>query len=188
MKNWPFDPLSPFCADLVAIDPPSDYENYSKKGESKGPRGQYECMSDEEIAGLPVGDLMGANSWLFLWGTAPKLPTNIQWMQRWGVEYCTFVVWRKVFKSGKPAMGCGYVARTMAEIVLIGKVGRPKRRKPIEGLFDGVRREHSRKPEEFYQRVDAFAPTHYRKADIFSRQSRPGWITWGKEATKFDAA
>lgn len=25
-----------------------------------------------------------------------------------------------------------------------------------------------------------------RRADVFSRQTRPGWESWGDEATKFD--
>ena len=42
--------------------------------------------------------------------------------------------------------------------------------------FDGLARQHSRKPEEAYDLVDALLPSHARKADIFSRQVRPGWI------------
>lgn len=185
--NWPFDPLTPFCADVITVDPPSDFENYSAAGETKGPRAQYATMSDDEIAALPIGDLASGDAWLFLWATAPKLPTNLHWLEKWGFKFVTMIVWHKVTASGKNAVGCGYVARSMQEPVLIGKVGSPPIRKPLDGVLRGVRREHSRKPEEFYAAIDRFADPHARKVDLFARQSRPGWTTWGNEAAKFDA-
>ena len=52
-------------------------------------------------------------------------------------------------------------------------------------VCDGVAREHSRKPEEFYDLCDRVMP-HARRADVFGRQSRPGWHVSGNERTKFD--
>ena len=181
-----FDPLPLFCADLMVVDPPSDFDNYSTKGEAKGPRAQYETMSNDAIAALPVGHLAGSHCWLLLWGTAPKLNVNIRWLEGWGFKYVTELVWDKRHKSGKKARGTGYVARNRHESVLIGKIGEPLYRKPFDSLFEGVRREHSRKPDEFYAAADRFVPAHYRKLDLFARQSRPGWTTWGREASKFD--
>ena len=53
--------------------------------------------------------------------------------------------------------------------------------------LDGLARQHSRKPEEAYDLVDALLPSHARKADIFSRQVRPGWDSWGDQVDKFEA-
>lgn len=190
----PFDPLRQFSYDLLAVDPPWLFDLRSDKGEEKSAQAQYGCMTDEEILALPVGHLVGANSWIFLWATAPKLPLAIDCLKAWGFVYKTNLAWRKVFESGASAMGTGYVARSMHEIVLVGAIGRPARTAAIESvfetaMFDGVRREHSRKPEEFYRLIDeAFAPEHYRRADVFARQSRPGWETFGNESTKFDVA
>ena len=47
-------------------------------------------------------------------------------------------------------------------------------------------REHSRKPDEFYRRVERFCDGP--RLDLFARASRPSWDTWGNEATKFDPA
>ena len=47
-------------------------------------------------------------------------------------------------------------------------------------------RDHSRKPEEFYRRVERYVGGHGPFLDLFGRQSRPGWTVWGDEATKFD--
>lgn len=184
--DWPFSPLPMFGFDAVVVDPPWDYDLYSAKGQGKSQHAHYDVMSDEEILNLPVGLLVGADSWLLLWTVAPKLPLGVKCLDAWGFRYVTTVAWRKVFVSGKPAMGPGYVARTLHENVLVGAAGRPQHRKALPSLFEGVRREHSRKPDEFYALIDGFLPAHYRRADIFSRQSRPGWSGWGREATKFD--
>jgi N6-adenosine-specific RNA methylase IME4 len=54
-------------------------------------------------------------------------------------------------------------------------------------LFDGVAREHSRKPEEFYRLV-VERTLGLDRCSLFSRETRPGWDGWGNEATKFDEA
>ena len=55
-----------------------------------------------------------------------------------------------------------------------------------DAVIDGFAREHSRKPDEAYSLLEALTPGA-RRADIFSRQSREGWASWGNQATKFDA-
>lgn len=180
-----FAPLYPFCADLIVIDPPWEYELFSAKGQAKSAQAHYDCMPDDEIRSMPVLQLASRDCWIFLWATAPKLDFCVGVMRHWGFRYVSFTCWRKVTRNGKRAIGPGYIVRSEAEIVLIGAIGEPARTKPLDGIFDGERREHSRKPETFYERVERFAP-RARKVDIFGRQSRPGWLVWGKEATKFD--
>jgi N6-adenosine-specific RNA methylase IME4 len=46
-------------------------------------------------------------------------------------------------------------------------------------------REHSRKPVQFYERVEAFCSGP--RLELFGRESRVGWTVYGDEATKFDA-
>ena len=46
------------------------------------------------------------------------------------------------------------------------------------------RREHSRKPDGIHERIERLVAGPY--CELFARQSRPGWDTWGNEATKFD--
>jgi len=45
-------------------------------------------------------------------------------------------------------------------------------------------REHSRKPEEAYARVQRYCAGPY--LDLFARETRDGWDAWGDERTKFD--
>jgi len=49
--------------------------------------------------------------------------------------------------------------------------------------LSGIRREHSRKPEEFYALVDQLCPGS--KVELFSRQERQGWQVFGTETDKF---
>ena len=191
MTDWPFGALLPFCADLIECDPPWAYALRSPKGEGKSAQAHYECMPLDAIKALPVNQLARRDCWLFLWATAPMLPQALNVMGAWGFTYKTRLAWRKMTKPGKNGepgkvrTGPGYIVRTQHEDVLIGCVGEPHYAKALPSLIDGVAREHSRKPEEFYSLVEAFAPRAYRAA-LFSRQSRPGWQTWGNETTKFD--
>lgn len=184
--EWPFGDLCPFSFDLIVADPPWLFELRSSKGEAKSPQKQYSCMAMDEIKRLPVGHLVGFNSWLLLWATAPLLPRAIETMEAWGFEYRTTIAWRKTTASGKVRVGPGYIARSMHENILVGAIGRPDYSRALPSIFDGLAREHSRKPDEFFSLVEAFAPAA-RRLDLFSRQARPGWAAWGNEVAKFDA-
>jgi N6-adenosine-specific RNA methylase IME4 len=186
---WPFDPLRPFCADIIVADPPWQFELRSAKGERKSAQAHYACMSLPEIEAMPVGMLARRDCWLFLWATAPMLPDALATMRAWGFRYVSRTSWRKTTESGKTRMGPGYIVRTMHEDILIGRIGEPTRRRPMPSLFSGVAREHSRKPDEFYALLETFAEPTAFKLDLFGRETkdaRLGWSTWGDERTKFD--
>lgn len=180
-----FDDLPLFGFDLVVADPPWHFDLYSEQGDDKSPQKHYETMHIEAIKTMRVGDLVGANSWLMLWTSAPALDQGFEVLKAWGFRYVSRFSWRKTTALGKKRMGPGYVVRTLHEDILIGAVGRPRCCGALPSLFDGVAREHSRKPEEFYSMVERFAPDA-RRLDLFARQSRAGWTTHGHEARKFD--
>lgn len=50
-------------------------------------------------------------------------------------------------------------------------------------ILEGPLREHSRKPDEFYHMVNDLCPG--KKIDIFAREQREGWETYGNEPEKF---
>jgi hypothetical protein len=85
----------------------------------------------------------------------------------------------------QPGIGTGYRVRTMHEPILVCTVGKPQH-KPFPSTFDGIAREHSRKPDEFYDLVLSHTPQAIGRADLFSRQTRPGFEGWGNEHGKFD--
>lgn len=184
--EWAFGRLAPASFDLIAVDPPWDFKTRSDTRQHKGIRAQYRTLSPEAIASaFPVGELAERHCLCLCWGTWPLIDRQIETVKAWGFRFQTVKVWAKVFASGKPAVGLGFRVRSMCEPVIVATRGSPKHR-PFKGLFPGVRREHSRKPDSFYDQVDACCPDLIWRADLFARQSRPGWNTWGDQATKFD--
>lgn len=185
--NWQFGHLKMFGYDVIVADVPADFALYCKEtGGEKSMHAHYETMTLDEIRALRVGDLARGDCLLLLWGCGWMRPSDRESiMTAWGFVYKSELAWRKVTKNGKPSMGPGYRVRTMHEPIYLGTIGNPQH-KPFKSLFDGVRREHSRKPEEFYRMVERAAPNAFR-VDLFSRQPRAGWDTWGNEANKFEA-
>jgi N6-adenosine-specific RNA methylase IME4 len=59
-----------------------------------------------------------------------------------------------------------------------GRFGGQQRHAAFPSIFDGLAREHSRKPDEFYRIVLEKTPDIDR-CDLFSRETRPGFDAWG---------
>lgn len=51
-------------------------------------------------------------------------------------------------------------------------------------LIIDTRREHSRKPDEIYKRIEQLAAGPY--LELFGRTTRPGWDAWGDQVGLFD--
>ena len=187
MIAWPFDPLPMFGFDVVMADMPWPWMAYSEKGLAKSPEAHYATMKFEDIAALPVGDLLAPGGVLFLWCTWPLIHRQTQMPKRWGLEIKTGGVWAKRTESGKLRWGTGYLLRSVCEPFVIATLKNSGFRGPSEtNLIDGLAREHSRKPDEAYQLIERILPDA-RRADLFARESRPGWTPFGFEATKFDS-
>jgi len=182
---WPFGGLVPQAYDLIMADPPWHFELYSEKGEEKSPQAQYATMSLDEIAALPVADLAAPDCLLWLWSTAPLLDQQIAIARRWGFAFKTSGVWVKTTVHGKLAFGTGYVLRSAHEPFIIATRGEPQTTRSVRSVVMGQAREHSRKPDEAYAAADLLMP-RARRADLFSRETRYGWESWGNEAGKFD--
>jgi N6-adenosine-specific RNA methylase IME4 len=185
--NWPFDPLRMLSCDVIVADPPWDFENYSAAGTKKGPDPHYEVMSLLDICALPVGQLARGDCLLLLWTTGWAMATMQAHtvVQAWGFRPVSEMIWRKKTVNDKVRIGTGYRVRTMHEPILVCTVGNPQH-KPFPSIFNGIAREHSRKPDAFYELVRVSTPSALHRADLFSRETRPGFIGWGKEAGKFD--
>lgn len=185
--SWFFAPLLPLHYELMVIDPPWRLRLRSAKGVKKSAEAHYPTMPDDEILALPVGQLASMNCLLYCWATAPKLPLAIRCVQTWGFTYRSFLVWRKTTERGKIRMGTGYRVRTTGELVVVATLGNPKQSWVPRTVFDGVAREHSRKPEEFYAICDRVMP-HARRADVFARERRAGWHSFGNQVDLFQEA
>jgi N6-adenosine-specific RNA methylase IME4 len=175
----------------VVADPPWRFATWSETRQTRAAANHYDVMSLDAIKALPVSDLAYKDCVLLLWASNPMLPHALDVMRAWGFRYSTVAfTWAKTTKktdeSWTPAyhMGLGYWTRQNAELCLLGVRGKPKRiGKGVRQLIVAPRREHSRKPEMFFDRVTDLVPGPY--CELFSRQSRAGWATWGNEQEKF---
>jgi len=184
---WQFGPLAMFGYTVIVADPPWDFENYSDAGTLKGADPHYSVMQLAQIKALRVGDLARGDCLLLLWTTGWAMATGQaqEVAHAWGFNPISEMVWLKRTASGKARMGTGYRVRTMHEPILVCTVGKPQHR-PFPSSFDGIAREHSRKPEEFYAIVQRHTPGAFR-CDLFARESHDGFDAWGDEVSKFDA-
>lgn len=184
---WPFGDLPPLSFDVIVADPPWRFRTWGEHNQAKSASRHYSLMTTPDILALPVGRLAQRDCLLLLWATAPMLPQALDVMRSWGFIYKSNIVWRKTTALGKSRMGTGYWARSMHEQVLIGCLGKPGKFKAFPSHFDGIAREHSRKPEEFFRLVEHHT-IGARRLDLFSREKRVGWSNFGDESEKFGAA
>jgi len=170
---------------VILADPPWNHSSWEGGGD-RHPSRHYDVMSVEEIASLPVSGLAGEDCALFLWGCYPLIPEALMIVEAWGFDYRTVAfTWVKTNPvSGNLFIGCGSWTRANPEPCLLGIKGRPKRKDAgIPQLIVSPRREHSRKPEEAYHRIETLLDGPY--LELFARTERPGWDAWGDEVGKF---
>jgi N6-adenosine-specific RNA methylase IME4 len=187
--------------DLIAADPPWSFKAFSERGMARAPERHYRTQPLDWIAGLPVADIAARNCHLMMWITGPMLVTgaHLPVMKAWGFNPSSIAfVWVKINKKAAQGrffppvserdffMSLGHTTRQNAEYVVLGRRGRPRRYdKAIHQLIVAPRREHSRKPDEFYERAERYAGIGARKVDLFGREQRTGWTVAGDEANKF---
>lgn len=185
-QPWPFGFLQPLAFDVIMADPPWTFKTRSEKGITiKGAGGQYSTMTFADICALPVRDLAAPNCLLFLWATNPMLPQAFDVMKAWGFEFKTAGHWVKRTRHGRLGFGTGYILRSAGEPFLIGTRGTVRTSRSVRSVIEGPVREHSRKPDQAYVAAQMLVPGATR-ADLFSRETRAGWTSWGAESTKFD--
>lgn len=173
----------------ILVDPPWRFDLYSTKGEAKSPQAHYATMTLERIAALPVRTLAHPGGCaLVMWTTAPILGASIDVLRAWGFRYSSAGAWAKRSSADKGwAFGTGYRYRSAAEFWLLGLIGAPKQRvRNVRNLIVAPVREHSRKPAAMHETIERQWPGPY--LELFARERRPGWTTWGNEVGKFGGA
>ncbi len=186
MPGWPWGDLEPHAYDLIMIDPPWRFEFRSDEGEGKSAQAHYRTMELDEIKALPVRLLAKPDCLLWLWATAPMLPQQLEVLDAWGFAYKSEGVWVKTTVNDKLSFGIGYYFRGAHEPIILAGVGSPQVTHGVRSVVMGLAREHSRKPDSAYTAAEQLMPGA-RRADLFSRQRRKGWDSWGDQAGKFDA-
>lgn len=186
----------------ILADPPWAFRTFS--GENMTPHrcaeDHYRTMTLEELKALPVGDVAAPDCALFMWVVGSHLMESIELARAWGFTFKTDAFyWAKQRLVGadqidlftndiaEPRMGFGYWTRKQVEPCWLFTRGSPKRlSKGVRQLIIEPRREHSRKPDAQYERIEALVDGP--RLELFARQQHLGWSVWGNQTDKFEAA
>lgn len=198
----------------IYADPPWRFRDRCASGK-RGVEFKYQTMTLEQIRELPVSLIACRDATLHLWVPASMTPTGIRVLEEWGFQFQTVsFVWVKLLKKksfkvsidNKPApgrpgrlssdvrvrdlqrflkMGMGNWTRNEAEIVLMGRRGKPKRssasvRQVVLAPWRNADEPHSAKPKEVRERILHLGPDGPR-IELFARDEGRGWDAWGDE-------
>ncbi len=172
----------------IYADPPWQFQNRTGKVAPENKRlNRYETMTLDEIKRLPVANVTAEKCHLYLWIPNALLPQGLEVMEAWGFEYKTNIIWEKVRRDGMPdGRGVGFYFRNVTEILLFGIKGGNNRTldpgRSQVNLIRAIKREHSRKPDEFVPLIQRCSPGPY--LELFARGNREGWDMWGNQATE----
>ena len=159
--------------DLIYADPPWQYD--FAETDNRKIENHYETMTSDDIKNMTVPS--SENCLLLLWATAPKLKEALEVIDSWGFEYKTHAIWNKEI------IGMGYWFRGQHELLLVATKGNfspPQPGDRVSSIFSEKRQQHSRKPEIIYEYIEKTF-SEAKKLELFSRQKREGWSSYGNE-------
>lgn len=190
---------------VIMADPPWSFRSWVANANPESDRGadrHYRTMKLDEIMAMPVKSIAAPNAHLFLWITGPFLMKAAEIMRAWGFKYSsTGFVWMKLKRKAGTQyelitlaeladylhFGMGHTTRKNVEFCLLGRRGNAKRvAKNVQEPIITPVREHSRKPDEAFERAMKYAAGPY--LELFSREDREGWTTWGNETGKLNGS
>lgn len=173
----------------ILADPPWQFSNRTGKMAPEHKRlARYPTMKVQDIMELPISQIVNQTAHLYLWVPNALVADGLDVMRRWGFTYKTNIIWYKIRKDGGPdRRGVGFYFRNVTEMVLFGVRGKnartlqPGRTQP--NIIVSRKREHSRKPDEFYGVIESCSPGPY--LELFARGEREKWQQWGNEVKNY---
>ncbi|PRY57152.1 N6-adenosine-specific RNA methylase IME4 [Knoellia remsis] len=169
----------------ILADPPWRFTNRTGKVAPEHRRlDRYSTMTLAAIKDIDVAGVAAKDAHLYLWVPNALLPDGLAVMEAWGFRYVSNVVWAKRRKDGGPdGRGVGFYFRNVTELLLFGVRGSMRTLPPARrqvNMIETRKREHSRKPDEQYELIEACSPGPH--LELFARYPRKGWSVWGDEA------
>lgn len=171
----------------ILADPPWQFANRTGKMAPEHKRlNRYQTLSLQEICEIPVHLAADQPAHLYLWVPNALLPDGLEVMRAWGFTYKTNIVWHKVRKDGEPdGRGVGFYFRNTTEMVLFGIRGsmrtlHPGRRQV--NIIKSQKQEHSRKPDELYELIEACSLGPY--LELFARGTHTRLAGLGQSSRK----
>lgn len=177
------------CGTILA-DPPWQFANRTGKMAPEHKRlNRYGTLTLPEILEIPVPAACAENAHLYLWVPNALLREGLDVMDAWGFNYKTNLVWHKVRKDGGPdGRGVGFYFRNTTELVLFGTRGRLRTSEAGRtqvNIIKSRKREHSRKPDELYEIIEACSPGPY--LEMFARgRFTEKWHVWGNQSEDYE--
>lgn len=172
----------------IVVDPPWPMKK-SDVYKDPDPEMDYPVMSISEIKSLPVYRLVdpfhGAH--VYLWTTHRFLPEAFKVLEAWNCHYHVCLTWIKSggFTPFSFQFTTEFVLFSFAKGKYSGSAP-PLLKQALRTDFHGRRREHSRKPDEFYDLVRQVSPEP--RIDLFSRVAHLGFDQWGDETDRFQSS
>lgn len=171
--------------ETIVLDPPWPMAKIERDVRPNQVAFDYPTLSEDELRkfGEPLNRMAADDCHLFMWTTQKFLPLALELVAHYGFRYVLTMVWHKAGgyqPTGLPQFNC--------EFVVYARKGAPKF-VSTQGFFcclNGARREHSRKPDEFYEMIRLV--TGGPRIDVFSREAREGFAQYGNETAKFAEA
>jgi len=171
----------------IVVDPPwpmkrnkgTLYANATDTPPMKAADLDYQTMTVEEIASLPIHKVIADGCHLYLWTTQRFLRDAYTILDRWGFKQGAILVW------SKPPKGVVGTWVSSAEFCIFARKGVLQHKKRHIGtVFSESRGAHSQKPEMFQDLIETVSPGPY--LELFARRSRSGWVTIGNDLDGLD--
>jgi N6-adenosine-specific RNA methylase IME4 len=168
----------------VVIDPPWPVQKIDRDVRPNQDAFDYPTMTPDELLAFWRKEMparLAGDVHLFVWTTQKFLPVALAFIEAIGFRYVLTMVWHKAGgyqPNDLPQYNC--------EFAIYARLGTPVfvDTKDFFCCFDGERREHSRKPDRFYDVIRRV--TGGSRIDVFSREQRDGFAQFGNEAGKFN--
>lgn len=168
----------------ILADPPWAFETFSGQDVvfTNGQVQPYQTMDLARLKRLPVRQMAARDCVLLMWVVDANLVQALELGAAWGF---TFKSRGLTWDKGK--MAGGYWFRKESEISLLFTRGKPTRTSASQrDMIREKPREHSRKPDDQYVRLERLVRGPY--LELFARQTRPGWTSWGNQVGRFGGA
>ena len=177
------------CGTILA-DPPWQFTNRTGKMAPEHKRlNRYTTLTLDDIKQIPVSVACAEQAHLYLWVPNALLRHGLDVMEAWGFTYKTNIVWHKIRKDGGPdGRGVGFYFRNTTELVLFGVRGKLRTLPPGRtqvNILKTRKREHSRKPDELYDVIEACSPGPF--LELFARgKHSQRWKVWGDQSAAYE--
>ena len=179
LVRLPAPPLPKLESQVLYADPPWAFDNagFDQSAAKIYPvlkPGLIENYTDE--TGRQIRQLAKQKkSVLFLWVPEAIVPEGLRVLQGWGFIYKAQMVWKK-----DKSPGMGWWVKSKHEQLFIGARGtelHPATK--YDSVFEAPVTKHSKKPEIVYEMIEQMYTGPY--IELFARDIREGWISWGNE-------